>query len=82
MYSYAKCRPTHRLLGHDVGAQLHVGGLVNVGVAGVERLVLLLFGHLLDGEESVLPHLDPLGHVAHAGVLCKVREANGSVIRI
>ncbi len=55
------------MLGH-VGGELHVGGLVNVGVAGVERLVLLLLRHLLDGEEPVLPHLDPFGHVAHARV--------------
>ena len=60
---------THRLLGH-VGGQLHVGGLVYVGVAGVERLVLLLLRHLLDGQEPVFPHLDPLGHVAHTRVLC------------
>ena len=33
-------------------------------------LVLLLLGHLLEGEEAVLPHLDPLRHVTHARVLC------------
>jgi hypothetical protein len=35
----------------------------------VQRLVLFLFRHFLNGQKPVLPHLDPLGHVAHAGIL-------------
>jgi len=38
---------------------------------GVQRLVLLLLRDLLEREEAIFPHLDPLGHVAHAGVFCK-----------
>ncbi len=45
-----------------------------IGVAGVKRLVLLLLRHLLDGQEPVFPHLDPLRHVADAGVFCTVGE--------
>ena len=58
------------LLGQSVSVFAHRSRSV------VQRLVLLLLGHLLEGEEAVLPHLDPLRHVPHARVLCNdMRES-------
>ena len=49
------------------------------GIVGVHGLVLLLLGHLLEGQEPVLVHLYPLGHVPHAGVLWKKSRNAGKI---
>ena len=61
----------HRLLGYPVVVQAPVGGRHRRVGRGVHGLVLLLLGHLLEGQETVLSHLDALGHVTHAGVFWK-----------
>ena len=65
---------SYRLFRNVVAPGVLVGGLVDVGVAGVQGLVLLLLRHFLDGQEPVLTHLDTLCHVAHACVLCKEKS--------
>ena len=49
--------------------EVEVVVIVNVCIARMKGLILLLLGHLLYGQETVLSHLDPLGHVAHTGIL-------------
>ena len=61
---------THCLLWKSGPEVEVVARVVDVGVARVQCLVLLLLRHLLDRQEPVLPHLDSLGHVAHARVFC------------
>lgn len=39
-------------------------------MVGVRRLLLLLFGDLLDCHEALLAHLYPLRHITDGGVLC------------
>ncbi len=68
----------YRLLGHPrvLGA-----AVVERGVGGrVQRLVLLLLGHLLQRQEAVLAHLDALRHVAHAGVFCEEKNIAGIIM--
>ena len=64
---------THCLLGKSGTEVEVVARVVDVGVAGVQRLVLLLLRHLLNREEPVLPHLDPLRHVTDARVFCNTK---------
>ena len=64
---------THCLLGKSGTEVEVVARVVDVGVAGVQRLVLLLLGHLLDREEPVLPHLNPLRHVTDTRVFCNTK---------
>ena len=61
---------THCLLRKARAKVEVVARIVDVGVARVESFVLLLLGHLLDRQEPVLPHLDPLRHVSHTRVFC------------
>ena len=64
---------THCLLG-KAGTEVEVvARVVDVGVARVQSLVLLLLRHLLDRQEPVLPHLDPLRHVSHTRVFCNTK---------
>ena len=67
---------THRLFGNAVvvGGSFPVAPGDRVGVVGHHGLHLLLVGDLLEGEDAVLAHLDPLRHVADRGVLWKVRR--------
>ena len=64
---------THCLLGKSGTEVEVVARVVDVGVAGVQRLVLLLLRHLLDREEPVLPHLNPLRHVTDTRVFCNTK---------
>ena len=64
---------THCLLG-KAGTKVEVvARVVDVCVARVESLVLLLLGHLLDREEPVFPHLNPLRHVTDTRVFCNTK---------
>ena len=64
---------THCLLGKAGPKVEVVARVVDVRVARVESLVLLLLGHLLDRQEPVLPHLDPLRHVSDTRVFCNMK---------
>lgn len=48
---------------------------VSVTVRVVHRShAFLLFGNLLYGQETILPHLYPLGHISDGGVFCPVKN--------
>jgi len=61
-----------------VGVRVRV--TVMGGVTTNAHSTFLLLGNLLYGQETVLPHLYPLGHIPYGGVFCKNQQQSFPVV--